>query len=66
MREVIKEKDKIVQEIREKVSRSQIGILTDFKGLEGGGHDPAAAPAAGGLGGAQGGEEHPAAPGRGG
>ena len=34
MREVIKEKDKIVQEIREKVSRSQIGILTDFKGLK--------------------------------
>ena len=34
MREVIKEKDKIVQEIREKVARSQIGILTDFKGLK--------------------------------
>ncbi len=34
MREVIREKDKIVQEIREKVSRSQIGILTDFKGLK--------------------------------
>ncbi len=34
MRAVIKEKDKIVQEIREKVSRSQIGILTDFKGLK--------------------------------
>jgi large subunit ribosomal protein L10 len=34
VREVIKEKDKIVQEIREKVSRSQIGILTDFKGLK--------------------------------
>ena len=34
MREVIKAKDKIVQEIREKVSRSQIGILTDFKGLK--------------------------------
>ncbi|MCL4501106.1 MAG: 50S ribosomal protein L10 [Deltaproteobacteria bacterium] len=34
MREVIKEKDKIVQDIREKVSRSQIGILTDFKGLK--------------------------------
>ncbi len=34
MREVIKEKEKIVQEIREKVSRSQIGILTDFKGLK--------------------------------
>ncbi|HEY9073725.1 MAG TPA: 50S ribosomal protein L10 [Desulfobaccales bacterium] len=34
MREVIKEKDKIVQEIREKVGRSQIGILTDFKGLK--------------------------------
>jgi len=34
VREVIKAKDKIVQEIREKVSRSQIGILTDFKGLK--------------------------------
>lgn len=34
MREVIKAKDKIVQDIREKVSRSQIGILTDFKGLK--------------------------------
>jgi large subunit ribosomal protein L10 len=34
VREVIKEKDKIVQEIREKASRSQIGILTDFKGLK--------------------------------
>jgi len=34
VREVIKEKDKIVQEIREKVGRSQIGILTDFKGLK--------------------------------
>jgi large subunit ribosomal protein L10 len=34
VREVIKEKDKIVQDIREKVSRSQIGILTDFKGLK--------------------------------
>ena len=34
MREVIKAKDKIVQEIREKVSRSQIGILTDYKGLK--------------------------------
>jgi large subunit ribosomal protein L10 len=34
VREVIKEKDKIVQEVREKASRSQIGILTDFKGLK--------------------------------
>ncbi len=34
MREVIKEKGKIVQAIREKVSRSQIGILSDFKGLK--------------------------------
>ena len=34
VREVIKEKEKIVQEIREKVSRSQIGILSDFKGLK--------------------------------
>lgn len=34
MREVIKEKAKIVEEIREKASRSQIGILTDFKGLK--------------------------------
>lgn len=34
MREVIKEKDKVVQEIREKVAKSQIGILTDFKGLK--------------------------------
>ncbi|MGB8873856.1 MAG: 50S ribosomal protein L10 [Desulfobaccales bacterium] len=34
VRQVIKEKDKIVQEIREKVSRSQIGILSDFKGLK--------------------------------
>jgi len=34
VREVIKAKDKIVQDIREKVSRSQIGILTDFKGLK--------------------------------
>lgn len=34
MREVIKEKTKLVQNIREKVSRSQIGILTDFKGLK--------------------------------
>jgi len=34
VREVIKEKGKIVQEIREKVSRSQIGILSDFKGLK--------------------------------
>jgi len=34
VREVIKEKAKIVEEIREKVLRSQIGILTDFKGLK--------------------------------
>ncbi len=34
VREVIKEKEKIVKEIREKVSRSQIGILSDFKGLK--------------------------------
>jgi large subunit ribosomal protein L10 len=34
VREVIKEKEKIVQGIREKVSRSQIGILSDFKGLK--------------------------------
>lgn len=34
MREVIKAKEKIVQEIREKASRSQIGILTDYKGLK--------------------------------
>ena len=34
VRQVIKEKEKIVQEIREKVSRSQIGILSDFKGLK--------------------------------
>jgi len=34
VREVIKEKEKIVQAIREKVSRSQIGILSDFKGLK--------------------------------
>jgi large subunit ribosomal protein L10 len=34
VREVIKGKEKIVQEIREKVSRSQIGILSDFKGLK--------------------------------
>ncbi len=34
MREVIKEKEKVVQEILEKASRSQIGILTDFKGLK--------------------------------
>jgi large subunit ribosomal protein L10 len=34
VREVIKAKEKIVQEIREKVSRSQIGILTDYKGLK--------------------------------
>jgi len=34
VREVIKEKEKIVQEIREKVSRSQIGILSDFQGLK--------------------------------
>lgn len=34
MREAFKEKDKIVQEIREKIGRSQIGILTDFKGLK--------------------------------
>ncbi len=34
VREVIKEKGKIVQAIREKVSRSQIGILSDFKGLK--------------------------------
>jgi large subunit ribosomal protein L10 len=34
VREVIKEKEKIVQEIREKVSRSQISILSDFKGLK--------------------------------
>jgi large subunit ribosomal protein L10 len=34
VREVVKEKEKIVQEIREKVSRSQIGILTDYKGLK--------------------------------
>ncbi len=34
MREVIKAKAKIVEEIRDKVARSQIGILTDFKGLK--------------------------------
>ncbi len=34
MREVIKEKAKIVDTLREKVARSQIGILTDFKGLK--------------------------------
>lgn len=34
MREVIQAKDKVVQEIREKASRSKIGILTDFKGLK--------------------------------
>lgn len=34
MRQAIREKNKIVQEIREKVARSQIGILTDFKGLK--------------------------------
>ena len=34
MREVIKEKAKVVQEIQEKVAKSQIGILTDFKGLK--------------------------------
>ena len=34
MRQVIREKDKIVQEIREKAARSQIGILSDFKGLK--------------------------------
>jgi large subunit ribosomal protein L10 len=34
VREVIREKDKIVQEIREKAARSQIGVLTDFKGLK--------------------------------
>jgi large subunit ribosomal protein L10 len=34
VRQVIKVKDQIVQEIREKVARSQIGILTDFKGLK--------------------------------
>ena len=34
MRQAISEKDKIVQEIREKVARSQIGILSDFKGLK--------------------------------
>lgn len=34
MREVIKAKEKVVQEIREKVGRAQIGILTDFKGLK--------------------------------
>ena len=34
MRQAIREKDKIVQEIREKAARSQIGILSDFKGLK--------------------------------
>jgi large subunit ribosomal protein L10 len=34
VRQVIREKDKIVQEIREKAARSQIGILSDFKGLK--------------------------------
>jgi len=34
VRQAISEKDKIVQEIREKVARSQIGILSDFKGLK--------------------------------
>jgi large subunit ribosomal protein L10 len=34
VRQVIREKDKIVQEIREKTARSQIGILSDFKGLK--------------------------------
>jgi large subunit ribosomal protein L10 len=34
VRAAIREKDKIVQEIREKAARSQIGILTDFKGLK--------------------------------
>jgi large subunit ribosomal protein L10 len=34
VRQAIREKDKIVQEIREKAARSQIGILSDFKGLK--------------------------------
>ncbi len=34
MREVVREKEKIVLEIREKVDKSQIGILTDFTGLK--------------------------------
>jgi large subunit ribosomal protein L10 len=34
VREVIREKEKVVQEIRDKVAKSQIGILADFKGLK--------------------------------
>jgi large subunit ribosomal protein L10 len=34
VRAVIKAKDKVVREIQEKVEKSQIGILTDFKGLK--------------------------------
>jgi large subunit ribosomal protein L10 len=34
VREVIKAKEKVVQEIQAKVAKSQIGILADFKGLK--------------------------------
>ncbi len=34
MREVVKAKAKVVDDILEKAGRSQIGILTDFKGLK--------------------------------
>jgi len=34
VREVVKEKEKLVQDILERATRAQIGILTDFKGLK--------------------------------
>lgn len=34
MRQVIKEKEKVVQEIADKVAKSRIGILADFTGLK--------------------------------